>query len=179
LRSLIRFKELESLETYAQDLDDFQLTGIVKVVRQYARLLPDVVFEIINVTKNSNDDQKVPAIILSTVHCAKGREYDRVYIDADIAASLSRPETLLDGYSGDEVNIAYVGFTRAIRELHLPPDFKTILTTQWQTSIGRYVPAHLSRRTTLSLKPRKRAPDFSTTGIGSSKSRPKKSFKCG
>jgi len=69
---------------------------------------------------------------------AKGQEYDRVYIDPDIAASLSRPEALLTNAFGDEANIAYVGFTRAIRELHLPRDFKTILTPEWQEVIERY-----------------------------------------
>jgi len=80
------------------------------------------------------------ALLLSTVHGAKGREYDRVYIDPDIAASLSRPEALLTGAFGDEANIAYVGFTRAIRDLHLPRDFKTILTPEWQETIERYEP---------------------------------------
>jgi hypothetical protein len=41
---------------------------------------------------------------------------------------------------GDEANIAYVGFTRAIRRLYLPPDFKDILTPDWQTALKRYEP---------------------------------------
>ena len=140
------FKGLEPLETYAKDLDDFQLAGIAKVVRQYARLLPDVVFEMMKVSKHASEDPNAPAVILSTVHGAKGQEYDRVYIDADIAASLSRPEGLLTGAFGDEVNIAYVGFTRAIQELHLPPEFKTILTTNWQTAVKRYEETAISSR---------------------------------
>jgi len=35
---------------------------------------------------------------------------------------------------GDEANIAYVAFTRAIRELYLPQDFKNILTPEWQAA---------------------------------------------
>lgn len=141
------FKDLEPLETYARDLDDFQLSGITKVARQYAHLLPDVVFEMMKISKSANEDQDAPAIILSTVHGAKGREYDRVYIDPDIAASLSRPEGLVTGAFGDEVNVAYVGFTRAIRELHLPPEFKNILTTSWQEAVNRYEPARVSKTT--------------------------------
>jgi co-chaperonin GroES (HSP10) len=38
-------------------------------------------------------------------------------------------------------NIAYVAFTRAIRHLYLPPDFKDILTPDWQTALKRYEPA--------------------------------------
>lgn len=175
------FRELESLETYARDLDDFQLAGIAKVVRQYARILPGVVFEMMDIKKSTNGDEDDPAVILSTVHGAKGREYDRVYIDADIAAALSRPEALLAGTFGDEANIAYVAFTRAIRELHLPPDFKTILTTQWQTGIRRYEPAPVPRPTRSSSPLRKRAslPDLSATGPGQSKPPRKRSFKVG
>jgi hypothetical protein len=61
--------------------------------------------------------------------------YDRVYIDPDVAASLSRPEDILTRAFGNEANIAYMGFTRAIRELYLPRDFKTILTPEWQETI--------------------------------------------
>ena len=35
------FESLDSPEVYSRDLDDFQLAGIVKVVREYARILPD------------------------------------------------------------------------------------------------------------------------------------------
>jgi hypothetical protein len=44
----------------------------------------------------------------------------------------------LSSSSGDKANIAYVGFTRAVRELHLPRDFKTILSPEWQETIERY-----------------------------------------
>jgi len=38
-----------------------------------------------------------------------------------------------------------VGFTQAIRELHLPRDFKAILTPEWQETIERYEPVQVSR----------------------------------
>jgi hypothetical protein len=71
---------------------------------------------------------------------ASVKDYERVYIDPDVAAPLSRPEALLSCSFGDEANISYVGFARAIRELHLPHDFKTILTLEWQLMIERYKP---------------------------------------
>ncbi|MEW6663585.1 MAG: UvrD-helicase domain-containing protein [Thermodesulfobacteriota bacterium] len=162
------FKSLEALETYARDLDDFQLAGMAKVVREYANVLPDAVYDMMRISKNSTENQNAPGIILSTVHGAKGQEYDRVYIDRDIAASLSRPEGLLTGAFGDEANIAYVGFTRAIRELHLHRDFKTILSPGWQEAIERYEPAQISRSPKSSPTPRKRAhrPDLPGTRYG-------------
>ena len=73
----------------------------------------------------------------------------------------------MTGASGDEANIAYlsacigqagVGFTRAIRELHLPRDFKGILTTDWQQAISQYESVKVLRTSKASPAPRKRAP---------------------
>ena len=61
-----------------------------------------------------------------------------MYVDPDIAVSLSRPEALPAKAFGDEANIAYVAFTRAIGELYLPQDFKGILTSEWQQAMKRY-----------------------------------------
>lgn len=134
------FKSLEALETYARDLDDFQMTSMAKVVREYARVLPDAAYDMMKISKTAAETPNGPGIILSTVHGAKGQEYDRVYIDPDLAASLSRPGGASDNEFGDEANITYVAFTRAIRELYLPQDFKNILTPEWQEAIKRYEP---------------------------------------
>jgi len=139
------FESLDSLDIYAKDLDDFQLSGMVKVVREYARILPDAVYDMMKISKNFVENQNGPGIILSTVHGAKGQEYDRVYVDSDIAVSLSRPEALSTKAFGDEANIAYVAFTRAIGELYLPQDFKGILTSEWQAAMKRYEPVQNSK----------------------------------
>ena len=132
------FESLDSLDNHARDVDDFQLSGMVKVVKEYAPILPDAVYDMMKISKKSGENKGGQGIILSTVHGAKGQEYDRVYVDPDIAVSLSRPEALPVKAFGDEANIAYVAFTRAIRELYLPQDFKGILTKQWQAAIERY-----------------------------------------
>jgi hypothetical protein len=67
------FKSLEALEIYAWDLDDFQLAGMAKVVREYARILPDAVFDMMKISKNTTENQNGSGIILSTVHGAKAR----------------------------------------------------------------------------------------------------------
>jgi hypothetical protein len=51
-----------------------------------------------------------------------------------------------------------VGFTRAIRELHLPRDFKTILTPEWQETIERYKPVQVARTPKFPNVDQKRAP---------------------
>ena len=78
------FESLDSLEVYARDLDDFQLTGMANVVREYTQILPDAVYDMMKISKSSTENQNGPGNILSTVHGARGQEHDRVYIDPDL-----------------------------------------------------------------------------------------------
>ncbi|MBC8461080.1 MAG: ATP-binding domain-containing protein, partial [Deltaproteobacteria bacterium] len=167
------FKSLEALEIYARDLDDFQLAGMAKVVREYARILPDAVFDIMKISKSTAETTNGPGIILSTVHGSKGQEYDRVYIDPDIAASLSRPEALLTHAFGDEANIAYVAFTRAIRDIYLPPDFKEVLTPAWQAAMKRYEPPQAPKISHAPQSKRSRTEFRAFSGTRSGPSTPK------
>lgn len=133
------FMGLDALENYARDLDDFQLAGMAKLVREKSRILPDALYDMMRISKRSGGEGgEGPGIILSTVHGAKGREFDRVIIDADLSASLSKSGGPPVRELGDEANVAYVGFTRAVRELRLPQEFKNILTPEWQTAVKRY-----------------------------------------
>lgn len=77
------------------------------------------------------------AIVLSTVHAAKGQEYDRVIIDQDIADAISRTKSINPEQFHDEINVAYVCFTRAKKQLLLPMALKTVLTPQWQSYIEK------------------------------------------
>jgi hypothetical protein len=47
-----------------------------------------------------------------------------IYIDLDVAASLSMPCGPWARQFGDEANIGYVALTRATRDLFLPPTLK-------------------------------------------------------
>jgi len=38
----------------------------------------------------------------------------------------------------DEINVAYVGFTRAKQHLHLPFEFQSVLTPKWSRLLERY-----------------------------------------
>jgi superfamily I DNA/RNA helicase len=56
------------------------------------------------------DDKSVPAVTLSSVHKAKGLEWDRVFLLSD---------TFRQAKGGEEENIYYVALTRSKRELYL------------------------------------------------------------
>ena len=51
---------------------------------------------------------------------AKSKDYDSGYINPDVAAILSMPDGASANQFGDEANIGYVVFTRAMRDLYLP-----------------------------------------------------------
>ncbi|VBB47012.1 conserved hypothetical protein [uncultured Desulfatiglans sp.] len=132
------FKGLDALEEYARNLDDFQLAGMARLVREKSPIFPDALYDMMRISKRSGQGGEGPRIILSTVHGAKGREFERVTIDADLSASLSKSGGPPVKELGDEANVAYVGFTRAIRELSLPQEFKNVLTPEWQSAVKRY-----------------------------------------
>ena len=68
------------------------MPSMAKVVTEYARFLPDALYDMMKVSKSMAETLNAQGIILSTVHRAKGQEYHRVYIDPDVAASFLEPQ---------------------------------------------------------------------------------------
>ncbi|PIE36208.1 hypothetical protein CSA56_00910 [candidate division KSB3 bacterium] len=136
---LIRsFKTADDLELYTKDTENFQLRGMLEIVDRYADEFPGVVFELSERTRTKKDADTSQGLILSTIHSAKGQEYDQVYIDPDMAENLEHAlEPEVNG-GHDEINVAYVGFTRAMQRLALPPEFQTILTPRWSSLLEEY-----------------------------------------
>lgn len=126
------FENMEALEKYADDCDDFQIKSVSQVVRRYGYSFPDLIFEMAEINKSKAGTAKSGGVILSTVHASKGQEYDRVFVDSDIADMLGAAEKLDAAQYDEEVNIAYVGITRAIRQLFIPKAFERVLSTKWQ-----------------------------------------------
>jgi superfamily I DNA/RNA helicase len=126
------FDNVGALEEYADNCSDFQLRGISQVVRRYSDAFPEVIFDMAGVNKHKSEDGDSHVVILSTIHASKGQEYENVHIDSDVADMLDSAEKLEQGQYDEEVNIAYVGFTRAIKQLCLSKSFERILTPIWQ-----------------------------------------------
>lgn len=126
------FEDMKAMEEYAESCEDLQLKGMAQVVRRYGRAFPDVIYEMSAVNRNRNESAGTEGIVLSTVHASKGQEYERVCIDSDIAGMLGAGDKLDETQYAEEVNIAYVGFTRAIGQLYLPESFESVLTPAWR-----------------------------------------------
>ena len=132
------FKNVEDLETYTKDTDNFQLQGMLEIVERYTDEFPEIVFELHALTQTGKDNTTKKGVILSTIHSAKGQEYDQVYIDADMAENLDVVMKNDLEHLTDEVNVAYVGFTRAKQHLHLPLEMQSVLTPRWNKYLEQY-----------------------------------------
>ena len=141
-------------------MDDREFSQMAKVVRDYAKDLPNVIFDLIKTHKNNTQKANTDAVILSTIHSSKGQEYDHVIIGSDLPYFLSEymeqeEETLLE-----EVNIAYVALTRVKQQLFLPTDFKTLFSREWQDYISKFKSLgkspKVSSRTSSSARRKKR-----------------------
>ena len=124
------FENMKALDEYADNCEDFQLKGMSQVVRRYASSFPGIIYEMAGINKDKTGGLKPGDVVLSTIHASKGQEYERVYIDSDVADMLGS-DKLSQAQYDEEVNVAYVGFTRAIRQLFISKSFERVLTPKW------------------------------------------------
>jgi superfamily I DNA/RNA helicase len=133
------FGSLRQIEEYAESMGDFPLMGMTRIVKKYGDdSFPAAVFEMSEQVRRRNAAENREGVILSTIHTAKGQEYDEVYIDSDIAENLSAAVRNESRQCDEEINVAYVGFTRAVKRLQLPSAFQTLLTDRWRNHLRRY-----------------------------------------
>lgn len=127
---LIRsMSSLEELEEYIEKTEDVQLGMMVEIVNEYG----DEIYGIIKSLKglHTGDEERAKAeMIFSTVHRAKGMEYDIVHLVNDFITE-EKLEKLKSGYKdkeeplpiakwNEEINLLYVAITRTKNKLHLP-----------------------------------------------------------
>ena len=140
------FDSLDHLDKYAEKMEDFRLANMSQVVKQYAPEFPGAIFEMINLTDGNRNRHEGDAVVLSTVHAAKGQEYESVIIDSDIAEAISRTAEKDAKQFYDEANVAYVCLTRVKEQLLLPMAMKTILTPTWQGYMDSLVPKTVPKK---------------------------------
>lgn len=120
------FSSFEQLEEFAEQTLDSELRLTCKMVKQYQAELFDLLAEI---KKRAIDDRNKADYIFSTVHKAKGMEYDSVDL-ADDFISEARIEQILKEEKSpkifnmirEELNILYVAVTRTKSDLSTPDD---------------------------------------------------------
>jgi superfamily I DNA/RNA helicase len=120
-------KDLDELEEYIEKTEDVQLSMMVEIVKEYG----DEIYGIIKSLKDlhvQDDDKTKAEMIFSTVHRAKGMEYDVVYVVDDFITEekleklngKDEPRTLNIAKLTEEINLLYVAVTRAKYKLYIP-----------------------------------------------------------
>lgn len=125
---LIRsMRDIEDLKDFIKSTEDFQMALLIEIVEKYGNSIHKILAQIKE--KHVDDGQRHNVdMIFSTVHRAKGMEYDAVqlandFISEDILLesvndkSISqRTKTKLN----EEINLLYVAITRAKHSIHIP-----------------------------------------------------------
>lgn len=126
--NLIRgMKGMTQLKEYAEETGDTSLKGLIEIVVKYQGDLPYLIKQIKNAQVEV--DQKDQAdMIFSTIHKAKGMEYDQVTLTSDFLTEDRLLETIGSsdkadvekGRLAEEINLLYVGVTRTKQALNMP-----------------------------------------------------------
>lgn len=134
-------KDLEELEEYVEQTEDHQLATMIEIVREYGNEVHSII-KSLKELHTGDEDRAKAEMIFSTVHRAKGMEYDIVYLVNDFL-----PETKLKDLKekhkndktvafdpvrlNEEINLLYVAITRTRNVLHIP---ETLLPKEFPAS---------------------------------------------
>jgi hypothetical protein len=118
-RFLHSFSSLKDLKQHAESLDERELLLLVRFVETHKHDTPEFLDQLRAVP--TTDERPANAVMLTTVHGAKGLEFDHVRLCDDIFGKLKAALTKNPAELAAEVNLTYVAITRACHRLYLPP----------------------------------------------------------
>lgn len=116
--------DLDDLEEYIKKTEDVQLSMMVELVKEYGNEIPGIIKSLKDL-HTGDDDRSKAEMIFSTVHRAKGMEYDIVYLVNDfineskliIPASIAKQGLVDTAGLNEEINLLYVAITRTKNKL--------------------------------------------------------------
>ena len=156
-------KDPDELDEYIEKTEDIQLGMMAEIVKEYG----DEIYGILKSLKElhtADEDRAKAEMTFSTVHRAKGMEYDMVYLAEDFiteekleklkAAQKEKGEPLNVKKLNEEINLLYVAVTRARKKLYIPEALlprgfpadtsKVVKKEKSQSKTGKYLqPANL------------------------------------
>lgn len=122
-------KDIDELEEYIESTEDAQLGMMLEIVKEYENEIPGLINHLKKLHTGDEDRDKAQ-MIFSTVHRAKGMEYDTVYLVNDfiteekierIKKELKTGEKPIDvAKTNEEINLLYVAVTRTKNKLYIP-----------------------------------------------------------
>lgn len=122
-------KDMDELEAYIEATDDTQLAMMTEIVEEYGNEIFDILQKL--KTLHTGDAERDKAeMIFSTVHRAKGLEYDTVYLVNDFISKNKLEKQLKEAEQNkqpvdkirlnEEINLLYVAVTRARHKIYIP-----------------------------------------------------------
>lgn len=119
-------RHMEDLEEYIENTDDVQLSMMVEIVNKYGNEIHNILKSLKEKHVNVSEKHKAE-IVFSTVHRAKGMEYDEVELVNDFINEKRLDRQLKDEKEApdlsklnEEINLLYVAITRTKNKLKIP-----------------------------------------------------------
>ncbi len=120
---------LGELEEYIEKTEDAQLAMMVEIVKEYGDEIPGIIKQLKDL--HTGDEKRAEAeMIFSTVHRAKGMEYDVVYLVDDFIKEEKLDKQVTGARDNEdqpdivklneEINLLYVAVTRTKNILNIP-----------------------------------------------------------
>ena len=107
---------------HALSMDDgSELSVMVKLLEEYD------VDQLLSSLRSTVQEHENPDIVLSTVHKAKGLEWNCVQLSSDMMNNLPEKLWATPDLKASELRLLYVAVTRAKKELILPPEIRRFL----------------------------------------------------
>lgn len=161
------FSDWGHVLTFNQEVTHNPLRTFIGLVEQFGEAL------LLEAMEEDVDDMEIADIVLSTVHKAKGLEFDRVKIDEGFTdltdeIALYEPEAVPEGLA-EEIRLLYVAMTRARLEVGLPQWCHSFLRSKYkkEADVRPKAKARLctAPQETLDIMERFAVIDFETTGL--------------
>lgn len=133
-----RFPSFMEASEYAEEVEDKELSSMIKIVEEYRSDIPGLIEEIKKRSISDREAKEKAIVQITTAHRSKGLEFDQVVINDDY------PE-LMDGENGlpmvpesredrEEIHLAYVATTRAREAIQLNPQLQAWV--DWREGSG-------------------------------------------
>jgi F-box protein, helicase, 18 len=120
---------MDELEEYIESTEDAQLGMMMEIVNEYGNEIPRILKNLKELHTGDEDRSKAE-MIFSTVHRAKGMEYDTVHLvndfiseqklDRAIKEAAAEKQTPDKAKLNEEINLLYVAVTRTRHKLYVP-----------------------------------------------------------
>jgi len=121
------FKQFDSLQAYAAQAEDYEVSSLCNLVSKHMHEIPTLVERIMSESVPENTAQ----IVLTTGHRSKGREWPYVELSADFLEAFRDPEKRSEPGTAvkvshhsfskkEEANLLYVAITRAQYSAFVP-----------------------------------------------------------